>query len=30
MNSFAERRLRSAARGEVKRWPVRTGTRQLL
>ena len=30
LNSFAQTRLQSAARGELKRWPVRTGARQLL
>jgi type VI secretion system protein ImpG len=30
LNSFAQTRVRSAARGELKRWPVRTGARQLL
>jgi type VI secretion system protein ImpG len=30
LNSFVETRLLSVERGEVKRWPVRTGTRQTL
>jgi type VI secretion system protein ImpG len=30
LNSFAETRVRSATRGYLKRWPVRTGARQLL
>jgi len=30
LNSFAETRLRSATRGELKRWAVRTGARPLL
>jgi type VI secretion system protein ImpG len=30
LNSFAQTRVRSAARGDLKRWPVRTGARQLL
>lgn len=30
INSFVETRLQSAARGEIKQWPVRTGTRQIL
>jgi type VI secretion system protein ImpG len=30
LNSFAQTRVRSATRGELKRWAVRTGTRQLL
>jgi type VI secretion system protein ImpG len=30
LNSFAQTRVRSAARGELKRWPVRTGARPLL
>jgi type VI secretion system protein ImpG len=30
LNSFAQTRLQSATRGELKRWPVRTGARQLL
>ena len=30
INSFAQTRIRSAARGELKRWPVRTGMRPLL
>ncbi len=30
LNSFAQTRAQSAARGELKRWPVRTGARQLL
>ena len=30
LNSFAQTRVRSAARGDLKRWPVRTGARQPL
>ena len=30
LNSFAQTRVRSAARGDLKRWAVRTGARQLL
>ena len=30
INSFVETRLQSAARGEIKQWPVRTGTRHLI
>jgi type VI secretion system protein ImpG len=30
LNSFAQTRVRSATRGDLKRWPVRTGARQLL
>jgi type VI secretion system protein ImpG len=30
INSFVETRLHSAARGEIKQWPVRTGSRQVL
>lgn len=30
LNSFVETRLLSAVRGEIKQWPVRTGTRHLL
>jgi type VI secretion system protein ImpG len=30
LNSFVEASLRSTTRGEVKRWPVRIGTRQLI
>ncbi|HXA34887.1 MAG TPA: type VI secretion system baseplate subunit TssF [Steroidobacteraceae bacterium] len=30
LNSFAQTRVRSQARGELKCWPVRTGARQLL
>ncbi|MHB8727317.1 MAG: type VI secretion system baseplate subunit TssF [Casimicrobiaceae bacterium] len=30
LNSFAQTRVRSAARGDLKRWPVRTGARPLL
>ena len=30
LNSFAQTRLASSTRGELKRWPVRAGTRQLL
>lgn len=30
INSFAQTRVVSAARGELKRWPVRSGARQLL
>jgi type VI secretion system protein ImpG len=30
VNSFVETRLQSATRGEVKQWPVRTGTRHSL
>jgi type VI secretion system protein ImpG len=30
INSFVETRLQSAARGEIKQWPVRTGTRHSL
>jgi type VI protein secretion system component VasA len=30
LNSFVETRVLSEKRGEVKRWPVRTGTRQTL
>jgi type VI secretion system protein ImpG len=30
LNSFAQTRVRSAARGELKRWPVRIGARPLL
>jgi type VI secretion system protein ImpG len=30
INSFVETRLLSAARGEIKKWPVRTGTRHTI
>jgi type VI secretion system protein ImpG len=30
LNSFAQTRVVSSSRGELKRWPVRTGARQLL
>jgi type VI secretion system protein ImpG len=30
INSFVETRLQSAARGEIKQWPVRTGTRHTI
>jgi type VI secretion system protein ImpG len=30
LNSFVETRLQSATRGEIKQWPVRTGSRQIL
>jgi type VI secretion system protein ImpG len=30
LNSFTQTRVLSAARGELKRWPARTGVRQLL
>jgi len=30
INSFVETRLQSAARGEIKQWPVRTGSRHSL
>lgn len=30
INSFVETRLQSTARGEIKQWPVRTGTRHLV
>jgi type VI secretion system protein ImpG len=30
INSFTQMRLRSAARGELKTWPVRTGRRQIV
>jgi type VI secretion system protein ImpG len=30
INSFVETRLQSAARGEIKQWPVRTGSRHLI
>jgi type VI secretion system protein ImpG len=30
LNSFAQTRVRTAARGDIKRWDVRTGVRQLL
>jgi type VI secretion system protein ImpG len=30
INSFIETRLQSAARGEIKQWPVRTGSRHLI
>lgn len=30
INSFVETRLQSAARGEIKQWPVRTGARHLI
>jgi type VI secretion system protein ImpG len=29
INSFVQMRLKSAARGEIKAWPVRTGRRQI-
>ena len=30
INSFVETRLQSAVRGEIKQWPVRTGTRHII
>jgi type VI secretion system protein ImpG len=30
INSFVETRLHSAARGEIKQWPVRTGSRHTI
>ena len=30
INSFVETRLQSAARGEIKQWPVRTGSRHII
>jgi type VI secretion system protein ImpG len=30
INSFVEMRLNSMARGEIRQWPVRTGTRHLV
>ena len=30
LNSFAETRLKTATRGDIKRWPLRTGTHALL
>ena len=30
LNSFVETRLTSTTRGDIKRWPVRTGTRPLI
>ena len=30
LNSFVETRLRSTTRGEIKQWPVRTGSRHLI
>ena len=30
INSFVETRLVSASRGDIKQWPVRTGSRQIL
>ena len=30
VNSFAQTRAVSATRGELKRWPARSGVRQLL
>jgi type VI secretion system protein ImpG len=30
INSFVETRLHSAARGEIKQWPVRTGSRHII
>jgi type VI secretion system protein ImpG len=30
INSFVETRLRSAARGEIKQWPARTGSRHII
>jgi type VI secretion system protein ImpG len=30
LNSFAQTRVQSVSRGELKRWPPRTGARQLL
>jgi type VI secretion system protein ImpG len=30
INSFIETRLQSAMRGEIKQWPVRTGTRHII
>ena len=30
LNSFTQTRLQSAARGEIKKWPVRLGRRQIV
>jgi type VI secretion system protein ImpG len=30
INSFAQTRIQSAARGDIKTWPVRTGSRQVI
>jgi len=30
LNSFTQLRLNSATRGEIKQWPARAGTRQIL
>ena len=30
INSFVETRLQSAARGEIRQWPVRTGSRHII
>jgi type VI secretion system protein ImpG len=30
INSFVQLRVQSAARGEIKQWPVRLGSRHIL
>jgi len=30
LNSFVETRLQSSTRGDIKQWPARTGTRQII
>jgi type VI secretion system protein ImpG len=30
LNSFTQLRVQSTSRGEIKQWPVRSGTRQIL